>query len=184
KDSFRAAYDDLEFYKHFNEPNISLRPAGKSIFRFIHAGYGSDYPANMIILTENEIIIKEGLKGDAIPYWINTKKLSEKEYSDLNYFCLYFPFTKREKSYSVGKNNFLDSLITANPKLLQSEYYKLLMDKAKSIIDKPFYYKTYRISISANQFKTLVDSINTSGYWNFHMISSVTIFPLMQVAML
>jgi hypothetical protein len=74
RDSFYIAYDDGYFFRLFKEPNISLQPADKTIFRL---ACGGRYDCYVISLTEDKIIVKE--TKDI--YWpeIDPDKLTETE---------------------------------------------------------------------------------------------------------
>src|SRR6476659_2016937 len=98
----------------------------------------------MITLTENKIIVKEGLKGEAYP--INdTSKLSPEERFHFNFLKRNFPIT--ETRLSVESPDYLDSLTRVYPKLLDPDYYRKLFVKSAVFGKEQFQYYTKKIPI-------------------------------------
>ena len=162
KDSFDYSYYSDHFYSSFDEPNLSLRPRQKGIFRLEYFdGALSSMKPVVIVLTEDEIVVKEGNKGQAVP-WPDTSKLNQLE--KYHYELLQWRFPLDDTSYNPWQKKYLDSIAKQHPKLRNPAYYRYLLDKSKAL-EEEFTYTTKKISISNKTYKYLVDQINQSGYW-------------------
>ncbi|MES1221243.1 MAG: hypothetical protein ABUT20_37425 [Bacteroidota bacterium] len=161
QDSILLVYSGRNLYESFNEPNLSLRPGKEITFRLISGGP----PSIVIIVTESELIIKEGKTGSIFPY-TNEEKLTEGESTDLNLLRYNYPLKKKNTEHSAWKNKWLDSLVAAKPELLTASYYLSLLEKSKTFPEEKFTYQTRRISIPVETFKKIADTLAASGYWS------------------
>jgi hypothetical protein len=160
-DSILVVYGGSYLYKSFDEPNLSLRPQAKPIFRLICG----DSPPIILIITESELIIKQGISGGVLPY-TEEKKLSDAENHDLNFLRFNYPLKTKNTGHSAWRNKWLDSLVHARPELLEPQYYLSLLEKGKTFASERFIYKTKKIPIAFSTFKKIVDTIEASGYWS------------------
>jgi hypothetical protein len=160
-DSFRIAYYGDYLLKALNEPNLSIKKQAKVIFRFIYTG--PMMQPLVINFIENEIIIKEGIKGFIYPEQ-DENKLTKIERGHFNLLKWRFPLTGNIKN--VDDIKYIDSFVKTAPQLLNPEYYLSLLKKTELPITDKFSYSTKRIKISKDKFRKLVTLINTSGYWN------------------
>lgn len=163
RDSFLEATRYIT-YQLFGEFNLSLKPARKDVFRLTYgAALGRFF--YLIILTEDNIIVKKG-DYSLIAKW-DTSRLSEKEKMHIDFFRRYFPVEERLAQLNKSSKRFfyLDSLVKANPQLLDVNYYKSLDDKETVYNKETFKYTTTKIPITKAQFDTLVNGINASGFW-------------------
>jgi hypothetical protein len=158
RDSVYAATDYL-LYQAFNEPNLSIKPMGKDIFRLTYSSWQEPYV--IVVLTENEIVVKKGFPEGMVFY--DTTKLSIEENKDLQFMDNSF------YSYTITQNPrlraFYDSMFSINPKLFDSQYYVYLRKKIYTPLEKPYTYSINRIGINRDKFLEIVDAINKSGYW-------------------
>jgi hypothetical protein len=157
RDSFETA-NWYSFLEAFDEGNLSIRPNDKPTFRMIYEGI----PTAVITLMPDQIIIKKLIKGSFgnLP---DTTRLSIKEKFDFNILERFFPLN--DTSYKKRKKIYFDSLSTANPELLDPNYYKYLLDKAGVLSKSKFEYTSKRVPIKKKTFVYLVNQINKSGYW-------------------
>ena len=162
RDSTYDAFYTRKIYESFNEPNISLKPREKPLFRILCLGMTT--PAYFITVTEDNIIVKKGLRVDYL-HKVNTA-LTEIDQLHLQILESGVPLSKRLKNKSPVQRKFIDSLIKLCPDLLKEEYYHKLMSKSFIPLDKPFTYSTRKISIGSNRFVKIMNSINNSGFWN------------------
>ena len=160
-DSTFDAFYTSKLYESFNEPNISLRPREKPLFRILYSQWTR--PAYFITVTEDNIIIKKGLRVDYL-HKVDTV-LTEIEQLHLQILESGVPLSKRLKNKSPVQRKFIDSLIKLCPDLLKEEYYHKLMSKSFIPLDKPFTYSTRIISIGSNRFIKIMKIINNSGFW-------------------
>lgn len=160
-DSMLYAYQGRQFFRSFKEPNLSLSPPQKPVFRYISVDAFGVHPV-LITLNEEEIIVKEGIKGDANPYPDETR-LSPTEYEHFMLMNLYIPTYLR--SNKPERINFVDSVVALYPQLRDAHYYARLMDKGHDPKKATFVYTTRRVSISKKTYYHLVKLINESGFW-------------------
>jgi len=152
------AYYGPLFFEPFSEPNLSLEPQSKSIFRFIYEG---DIQV-IITLTEEIIIVKKAIKGNTYPN-IDTTRLSKLERFHLELLDSHYPLN--EISNESRWKNYYDSICKVYPELLNSQYYLYLKNKSTLPLGQKFVYTTKRIPISKREYRYLVNLINSSGYW-------------------
>ena len=159
RELFAEKYEYL-FYQPFNEPNLSLRPQPQEVFRFIYSGaFGNSIIIN---LTENSIVIKKG--NPAFLYSEDTSHLSAIENLHLRILKRRFPLDDTTgKSFPVRK--YLDSITKIYPQLLDPTYYHQLNEKVTVKSNDPFHYEETKIPITEKQYTSVVEHINTSGFW-------------------
>ena len=161
-DSLRTAYYGGYFFKALDEPNLSLKYYGKINFRFVYEG---PFEQPLVInFTENEIVIKEGVKGVIYPK-TDESKFSEIERQHFSLLRRRYPLTDSIKN--KGDKQYIDSMLKLYPSLMDPSYYMYLLKKIELPITEKFIYTTKRINISKQEFLKIVDTINRSGYWNF-----------------
>ena len=158
KDSFEFATEYL-FWKPFNEPNLSLRSMGKDVFRFLYSGWARK--SNIIIVTKNKIVIKSGSPAELYEHDENI--LTEIEKKHLSLLRRRFPLDAPQKNPFL--KHYLDSMVKAYPQLLNASYYESLKKKTYTITDKKFQYSLKEIPIKKEDFVSLVNLFNTSGFW-------------------
>ena len=174
RDSFNIAYNDAYFFHLFKEPNISLQPADKTIFRLICK---SNTSSHIISLTEDKIIVK---KSNEI-YWpqIDPDKLTEIERKHWDILKKDFPIdevksfevaaaplpTPDQRDESIRRKKEYDSIIINTPELLNPQYYDYLLKKAAVNKKVTFSFSINTIEITKEDFKRIVDLFNKSGYW-------------------
>jgi hypothetical protein len=161
KDSFYDALQD-RFYKLFDEPNLSLKPAAKDIFRFVYTGW-KKMPL-IILLNDEKIIVKKGVHMgyDGIEY--NKEKLKPLEKRQLYMLNMFFPFDTAV--IHPLRMKYIDSMIGLYPQLRNTKYFRYLMDKAA--INPSELHSTYTtdtIKPTKKEFYKLIKDINASDYW-------------------
>lgn len=162
RDSTYDAFYMKKLLEVFDEENISLRPQKKPLFRIIIAPWTQ--PAYFIRISEDEIMIKKGLRVDYLH--LKEDNLSAIELDHFNLLDAGVPITKRIKESSPTKKKYLDSLIKVYPELLKAEYYQYLMTKAFVPLDKPFTYSTKTVKLKNTEFMDIVNSLYFAGYWH------------------
>jgi len=159
RDSFRAAYNYI-YYQAFNEPNLSLKPAGEDIFRLSYEGF-KDSPM-IIILTKGKIVAKRGTFEEIDKE--DTNRLSQIE--NFHYRILHHSFPLQNRNYGgnyqLKKNR--DSLIKLYPQLLDPAYFKYLIKKI-TVPNTHYKYTFIERSIPYSEYYRLVLLINETGYW-------------------
>jgi hypothetical protein len=158
RDSFRTS-GEYVFYRLFDEPNLSIRPMKKEVFRLTYSNaFGESL---IIILTDGLLVSKEGNPGGVIDD--DTSRLSALEQDHLNLLNRRYPID------TIGKHpwvkRYLDSMIKLYPQLLDVRYYYALIDKSYVIHSGEFSYKASRVHLSHEEYNALVNEINASGFW-------------------
>lgn len=149
-----------KFYQPFNEPNLSIKPSEKPIFRFTYSGWRQK-PV-IILLTEEYIIIKQGKSEDVFIQKENN--LNEVEKSHLHLVYSYWLPMDLSMNSSTFKKHYLDSLVRLYPQLVDTKYYRYLIEKSIDTSYK-FHYTTEIKPISSKDYEYLTGLINSSGYW-------------------
>ena len=161
RDSMDRAFFGYRILTAFNEPNISITPSEKPIFRFIYNDYKGCF---IITLNPGNIIVKNGNLGNYMKY--DDSILTELENLHYGILLYDFPITKANmENKSKAKQHRLDSLIKIYPQLLDPKYYRYLLDKYYVLNKVPFIFIENKISISTFQYRKLIKLINESGYW-------------------
>ena len=171
-DSMRES-NSYYFLKVFDEYNLSLRPEKKETFRFINVC--SMGPSAIIVLSQDEIIVKTQTKGWIYPYR-DTTKLTEKEREHFHLLRNWFPLN--DTIHKKWRKVYFDSMTQAYPELLDPNYYQVLMDKSADFGPEKFSYILKRIPISIDTFKYIVNKINESGYWQLPYEISCKYIPM------
>ena len=158
RDSFIYA-DGYTLYKAFDEPNISLRPLPQPVFRyFTHL----NHHAAMIMLTEKEIIVKEGVSGYIYPDDDESRLTADEQW---RYRLLRSYYPLYDRPYQPRRQKYIDSMVKVFPRLTDPGYYRYLIDKVRADNKPPFVYSTRSIALTPARYGHLVDLINNSGYW-------------------
>jgi hypothetical protein len=160
-DSTFDAFYTKKLFEVFDEPNISLKPEKKPLFRILFREFKS--PSYFIRITEEQIVIKKGLRVDYLHK--DKTKLTELESEHLDILERGVPLSRRLTVSRPSVKRYLDSLIKVYPDLLKEEYYNYLMQKAFTPLDNPFTYSTKTISLGPSKFSDIVKKFETSAYW-------------------
>ncbi|HLX53955.1 MAG TPA: hypothetical protein VKR58_08435 [Aquella sp.] len=159
KDAFQDSYAFL-FYQSFDEPNLSIKPQPKDIFRLT---YGGTFRESVIItFTEDGIIVKKG--SPSIIYYEDTSHLTEIEKFHLALLKRRFPIDTSGRKPIV--KHYLDSLTKLYPQLLDPNYYHNLYNKTITRNGEKFTYLITKINLTKQQYELLVQQINSSGFWS------------------
>ncbi len=159
KDAFRGYYTYL-FYQAFDEPNLSIKPQERETFRLSYSA--TSRKSIIIILTEDFIIVKKGSPENL--YDNDTSHLLAIEKFHLNLLNYRFPIDTTGKSIYV--KHYLDSLIKLYPQLLDPAYYHKLYDKTLVRNENKFNYAVTKITLVKQQYDSLIQQINSSGFWS------------------
>ena len=95
KDSFNFSYHGHYWGKGYNEPNLSLQPLGKTIFRLSYetaVGEGA-----VFTLTEDELVVKQSGGQNLFPHYDSTKLNTLEKY---HYGIFYRNFPLQSPNYS------------------------------------------------------------------------------------
>jgi hypothetical protein len=158
KDSFYW-YQHHKFYNALGEPNLSLKPLEHETYRFEYSTAFRDFV--VITLADNSLIVKEGNSSD---FLINdTSMLTPIENKHLELLWLNYPIDPAQKN--PYKKAYLDSMTRLYPQLLQSSYFNYLIQKSFRISKDASSYTTTKIPLPKKTFDSLINAINTSGFW-------------------
>ena len=171
RDSFFIAYEDYYFFHSFKEPNISLKPSRKAMFRLTYQGFDTCY---VITLTEDEMIVKTGY-GRYMPE-LDFSKLTELENKHYKILLRDFPLDEPKPNRAsappspadafeeeIRSRKIIDSIKNNTPELLNPTYFKYLLKKAE--VQKPFNFSIKKIKITKGEFMTFINLLNQSGFW-------------------
>jgi hypothetical protein len=160
KDAFQDSYAHFS-YQQFDEPNLSIKPRPKDTFRLT---FSTAFGATTIIsVTENLITIKKGSILDLYDF-DDTSRLSAIENLHLKILERWFPFdTAGKRPYT---KHYLDSLTKLYPQLLDPAYYHKLYDKTFARNTNKFTYSVTKIILTNQQYDSLIQQINLSGFWS------------------
>ena len=158
RDAFQDTYTYL-FYQTFDEPNLSIKPQQKEVFRLTYGGALGE--SVIITFTEDGIIVKKGSPRNI--YSEDTSQLTGIEKFHLNILNRRFPIDTSGKNPFV--KHYLDSLTKLYPQLLQPTYYHKLYDKTIVRNGEKFTYPVTKISLTKQQYDSLIQQINSSGFW-------------------
>lgn len=160
-DSFLDARS-YTFFRPFNEPNLSIKPQPIETFRLTYSTVFGE--AIIINLNKEGIIIKQGDPSGL--YENNDSSLSAIEKFHLNILRKWFPLDDTIHNQKPYRRRYIDSLIKLYPRLLDVAYYKELSEKTYKIKEKKFVYPEHTISLTKDQYQSIIQQINASGYWS------------------
>lgn len=160
--SFRDSFEYSNYYRYmftaFHEPNLSIKPSPKPVFRLFYSSVMSR--AIIILLSEDRITIKEQISGYGGPHF-DIMKLTSKE--RVHYRILEDCFSNYKNQETFCDTSFLfqsDSLVHI------PTYFQGLQDKALYFGTDAFKYQVKTVPISHRTFARLVKGINASNYWD------------------
>ena len=160
RESFYNTYAYL-FYQSFNEPNLSIRPQRKETFRIT---YRTAFFDDVIItFNEDSLTVKKRINGIS-RYKNDTTKLTDIEKVHLKILDRWYPIDTL--TYKPWLKRYFDSLVKLYPQLLDPAYYHKLADKTIAFSDEKFSFETIHYPLAKQQYKSLVEGINTSGFWS------------------
>lgn len=147
----------------FDEPNLSFTPPNEDVFRF---SYGCSFCGKFafVTLTRTKIILKKNTSG--VPYPNDSiDLLSAHEKQDYRLMDLYFKYNILKTNPDSWTSRNLDSMLKANPRLTDPQYFWSLKKKISIPFHQPFSYKSIVTEISNEKFKYFVGLINNSEFW-------------------
>lgn len=147
------------FYERFQEPNLSLRAFKKATYRLTYSDAFGDNV--IIVLSDNVLTIKKGNTSGL--YTDGTSQLNPVEQLHLRILNRHYPID--EMAQSEKFKNYYDSLVRANPNLLDPAYYHAIYEKSFVSTNKEFTFSTTSVPLSKQQCDTLLKEINISGFW-------------------
>jgi hypothetical protein len=150
-------YQSHYLFNAYDEENLSISPTAVPTIRFTYAAMC--YPV-IIKLTHNTITLKQGYKGDFIPYYGVTNLTATER---LFFYNNYFGYDS--SNLSSGKLRNWDSLTQVYPMFKDPAYYNYVLNKAELPNTDPLKYHTKRIHISHSAYVSLINAINKSGFW-------------------
>jgi hypothetical protein len=164
RDSLNSILMEANIMKLYNEPNISLKPSEKEIFRLtIDEWCGSVY---YITLSENKIIAKKGSQNNMFEKETNPLSENDRElYYLLEMYLLrkeMYEKGERKEHYKINEKRQIDSC----KKIGIAKCYKYLYEKSPLLLSKSYKYETRIINLPYHIYKELIDKINNAGYWN------------------
>ena len=157
-DSFRACYD-YEFYQLLNEANLSIKSLSHKTYRLTYSTAFGEFV--IISLADNFLTVKEGNTGDL--YVEDTFQLTSTQNLHLKLLNKRYPIDTSGKN--PRQNQYLSSMVKLYPKLLETSYYHYLYQKSHSLSKEIFSFKTKRIALTSEEFKALINEIDSSGFW-------------------
>lgn len=148
------------YYKPFNEPNLSIKQQPKETFRL---SYFDAFGSGMIItFNKDSIVVK---KGNPMVFYNldDTSRLSGIEKVHIRILRKWFPIdTTNLRPKTI---RYLDSMIKLYPELLDATYFHKLYYKAISYSGEKFDPVTTQFSITKKQYSSLIQDINSAGFW-------------------
>ncbi len=158
EDSFYVWWEGKNFYEYAGEPNLSIKPLNEETFRLTYSeALGA---TTFIILKKNEIIIKELIPDS---YTHNDELLNDEQKKHLEILEWNYPLD--DKNHSAKKRRLFDSLTELTPALLDPQYYYFLKKKCIVIDSTKARHITKIILINDDQYRSVITSLNKSGYW-------------------
>lgn len=167
-DSLRTADYGRYFLRGFDEANLSIAPQSETVFRFIYEVWVSQ-PV-VIKLTQNKLIVKQGLGGWLYPDF-NIDRLNEDDQAQLNRSEWYFRIGYEKIKLPLWLSYF-DSLLRRYPNLQDINNYAALRQKAIVYQHEKYRYSTAVIAISKTQYNSIVEKISASGFWSMRRESN------------
>ena len=162
-DSFRLSLLGKYYMSRFQEPNLSIRPFEKAVFRLLY--FGPMVTPTFVTLSENQIIVKKVIQGYIEPTH-DTSRLDAKERTHFDLLERFFPFEQYNRPRDSFLKRHLDSITAVHPELNSPSYYQLLLDKSADYGGEKLVYSTKVMPITSQTFRELAERINVSGYWS------------------
>jgi len=156
--AFGESYQYI-FYRRFREPNISLRPLPEEILRLTYRDAFQDQI--IIVLRETAITVKRS-NSDGLSY-VDKSRLTPLENEHEYILNRWYPIDTAGKKEWVKK--YLDSMVKKYPELLDENYYHRIYKKKFVSTGKKFYFISYTLPVSAQQYKSIFDQVDSSGFW-------------------
>jgi hypothetical protein len=163
RDSFRHGWDAFIF-QAFDEPNLSLKPLLTPEFRFHYSGWREELL--VITLTPGEITVKRHNDSHLARYMMDSGRLTPTERRQVQFIWKHYGESARKESmHEQRRLHFVDSMVCLYPQLQDPAYYWQLV--RKELIPDPDAtpYTFLSTHIEPAAYKTFVDSLNASGYW-------------------
>lgn len=161
KDSFNQTYYVPYWCKAYDEPDLRTRSIGETTFRLI---YQTTFDEEVVFtMTKNAIVIKKPLQGHPYPEFDSLVLNGLERY---HFQILQRDFPIQEYAAHNKRKAKLDSLANVYPQLLDPNYYKELLNKARRLNMPSFKYSIKRVPISDSKYRAIVEQINLSGYWS------------------
>jgi hypothetical protein len=148
------------FYQPYNEPNLSIRPQPKETFRITYRTAFHD--AVIISFNEDSLTVKKN--NGTYRYKTDTTGLTAIEKVHLALLDRWYPIDTL--TYKPWRKRYFDSLVKLYPQLPDRAYYHKLIEKTIAYSDEKFSFETTKYPITKEQYKSLVEGINTSGFWS------------------
>lgn len=162
KDSFNASLEYI-FYHMFDEPNLSLKPMPEETFRLYYSN--AFHYCIFITLTKNQVTVKKGYPGsEETPYDSLVARLPPIEALHLKILERRYPLDAFTGQPAIKR--YLDSMTHLYPELLDVRYYYKLTEKVIAPKDTSFHYEINRVPITGQQYDSIAQAINRSGYWS------------------
>lgn len=159
EEEFYDSYAYL-FYQAYNEPNLSIRPQPKETFRLTYTTAFHD--AVIIVFNEDSMTVKKGNSSSF--YKEDTAALTDIEKVHFKLLKKRFPIDTATKKPWLKQ--YLDSMVKLYPQLLDPAYYHKLVDKTIAYSGEKFTPQITKFPLTKEQYKSLVQGINNSGYWS------------------
>lgn len=161
-DSFHHIWDNLGF-RDLDEPNLSLRPLGIPEFRFFQPGYRT-YDDLLIVLTPQTLTVKRRKSGNH-RFTTDSAKISPLDRRLIEFMRRHFGRPRPDSNQRPRWYHYIDSMENQYPQLKDPDYYVRTIRK-ELIPDTAFLpYQSSTRTITASEYQSFIDSLNTSGYW-------------------
>lgn len=153
------------FYRRFNEPNISLSPLPDETIRLTYiTAFGG---AAIISLNRKTITVKEG-SLDSLSY-SDKSLLTDLEKTHLYLLNRFYPFDTT--SIPAKYKGYIDSMIKAYPPLLDEDYYHKIYEKEIVRTNKKMSYTSVNYQLSGIHFNRIFKEIDAAGFWTMNNYS-------------
>lgn len=179
-DSFYWANHEPYFFKLFDEPDLSVEPSPKTLFRLTFRETANTY---VISLTKDSIIVKKGEGRYRKDY--DFSKLTKQEIVHYRILRVDYPIDTNKPTNlllqppvppetfddAVRRHEQLDAIRKNTPLLLKTEYYDYLEKKVSIKAKDPLTYSTRQMKITDEEFMHFVKLLNQSAYWTLPYLS-------------
>jgi hypothetical protein len=161
-DSLKAVDEFRYSYAVLGEKNLSIQPSVKPTYRLTFEEWTQ--PITVIILTQDDLIIKRGDKHFISPYY-DMGRLTEIERSLYDFIERYFPI-EESKIKKPKMAAFFNAMLKQYPRLNDLNYFKELRAKCLTFPgEMSNKYFVIKRKISEKEFDRLSRLINESGFW-------------------